>query len=266
MEISDQDISIRKNSDSTLSTEDSNAAKLPEPKLSLTHVYRGNTCQICFAGDVGKNRRRQQFQKISDVESFKNLASRWQEVDHTYRKVYHTVDWTSKDDKYAHKARKNVFFDKRAWERQTRLPSAERPREADHCQQSSSNQERGETEKTSRPIRRSMRKEYEYSSSWTDESKKKCIICNAEKKEKGRTVPVQTIALTLEGFAHIHIENSNEKYVAGVKRILLTLTSKSEEMLEVHIITKKEIYTMNQLTTALNEIRKSSWIKACTKC
>ena len=309
MEISDQDISILENSDSTLSAEDSNAAKLPEPKFSLTHVYRGNTCQICFAGDVRKNRRRQQFQKISDVESFKNLANRWQEVDHTYRNVYHTVDWTSKDDKYAHKACKNVFFDKRSLERQTRLLSAERPREADHCQQSSSNQERGEIENTSRPIRRSMRKEYEYSSSWTDESKKKCIICNAEKKEKGRTVPVQTIALTekaqrtLEEFAHIHIENSNEKYVAGAKRILLTLTSKSlleadvayhkkecyepfrspvwkrgrkeealtiadedksdttyEEMLElikVHIITKKEIYTMNQLTTALNEIRRA---------
>ena len=93
---------------------DSNAAQqLPEPKFSLTYVYRVHACQTCFAGDVRKNRKRQHFETISDVEYFMKVARQWQEVDHIYKNVHHTVEWSDKNIKYAHKTCKSSLFNKR---------------------------------------------------------------------------------------------------------------------------------------------------------
>ena len=97
----------------------------------LLMCTRDKRVRFCFTGDVRKNKKRQKFEKISDVELFKNGASKWQEVDHSYKDVYHTVDWSSKDDKYAHKGCKSEFFDNRSLKRQIRLPTGERPMEID---------------------------------------------------------------------------------------------------------------------------------------
>lgn len=100
--------------------------------------------------------------------------------------------------------------------------------------QPSSNQgEKGKESCSKSQLRRSSRAKYKYESSWKEPEKKKCIICNEDKRVKGRLIEVQTISITdkaqktLEEYANIHMRNNNEKYIDGARRILLTLSSKS---------------------------------------
>ncbi len=82
-------------------------------------------------------------------------------------------------------------------------------------------------------IRRSTRKQLTYTSSWQTAEKMKCIICNDDKRAKGRLLPLQTIRIsdkaesTLREYANLHLEKNNVKYVDGARRILLTLATKS---------------------------------------
>jgi hypothetical protein len=72
-----------------------------------------------------------------------------------------------------------------------------------------------------------------YTSSWQKEEKKRCIICNDDKWEKGRLIPVQTITLTdkaeatLAEYANLHVKDNNAKYIAGANRILIILATTS---------------------------------------
>ena len=61
----------------------------------------------------------------------------------------------------------------------------------------------------------------------------KRIICNEEKRKKGRPIPLTIISVTdkaektLQEFSELHIKNNNQKYLDGARRILLTLATKS---------------------------------------
>ena len=85
-------------------------------------------------------------------------------------------------------------------------------------------------------IRTSTRRKMSYSS--TTESQKRCIICNEEKKEKGRIVALTMIEMrendtkkhkaeeTLLQFANIHVRHKT-KYKAAAERILLVSSTLS---------------------------------------
>ena len=90
-----------------------------------------------------------------------------------------------------------------------------------------------ETTKDVDTLRKSVRQQYKYESSWLDDDEKWCVICNKDIRVKGRLVPPKTISIVdkteprLKEFAEIHIKNNNLKYVEGAKRILVTLSTKS---------------------------------------
>ena len=84
------------------------------------------------------------------------------------------------------------------------------------------------------PLRVSNRKALSFT-----EGKNNCIVCDAVKKERGRVIPTTQITLRdnkdkfhkaeekLKEFAKIHIENNNEEYLHGARRIQLQLSTGS---------------------------------------
>ena len=215
------------------------------------------------------------------------------------------IDWESSSQKWAHKACKGQFLKDIYLAGQQRLETPREAHSADIPAHDDISNEDAEP-------RRSDRIQLSYSSSWSNDLKKRCIICNENKWAKGRLIPVQTISIInkaqekLVEYANIHITNNNEKYRDGAKRILLTLSTKTllaadvgyhkqicyepfrspvwkrnekggfqsassdedgwEEMYQlvnVHIISRQEIYTMSQLTSAFNQIRAEKGLSEC---
>ncbi len=212
-------------------TPSTSGASLHQPTFRSSHVYSGHiTCQICFMTCDKRHLRRNKYEKIVNVERFKQYALRWETVSHAYNTVYKSVNWTDSAQKWAHKACKGCFLKDEFIEYQPPLANipvvsectpAHLPHEVDDTCESTEN------------VRRSMRKKLSYTSSWQADNEKKCIICNENKFAKGRLLPVQTINITdkaeqtLIEYANIHLENQNMKYSDGAKRILLTLSTKS---------------------------------------
>ena len=164
--------------------------------------------------------RRKNFGRIIDINRFKHIAEKWERVDHEYNKVNKLVDWTNNQEQWAHKGCKGKFFKTEFLNNQEPITTV-------------TNATPAETEVETTPennceipdVRKSARKQYKYESSWKEEEKKRCIICNEDKKEKGRLIPLTTISIvdkaeeTLEEYAEIHIKNKNQKYLDGAKRI-----------------------------------------------
>ena len=177
--------------------EHSEPRKLPEPKFSQSHVVRGRLlCQICFKGCEKRYLKREHFQKLQDVQKFKTYAELWELKDHEYNTVNKHVKWTLLDEGneiWAHKQCKGKFFKDNYLSKQTSLPTNE---------ESVSNDIDGEIESSSSSIantpdiRQSSRKKYTYESSWKDKEIMKCIICNEEKRKKGRPLPLTVISVT----------------------------------------------------------------------
>ena len=95
--------------------------------------------------------------------------------------------------------------------------------------QSTSNQSEASVSAEAPPvvIIKSSRKRLSYETDRNDDEKASCIICNEEKKEKGRTVPITVITLqdeetkkhyaeeTLLKYADIHVRHNTSFKVAG---------------------------------------------------
>ena len=80
----------------------------PESKPSAYRV--GVTCEICFVSCLEKNKKRANYENITDVEVFKQYAERWREREHEYNSVFNFVDWKNERQKMAHKSCKGSFF------------------------------------------------------------------------------------------------------------------------------------------------------------
>ena len=92
-------------------SDDQITSSLPPPKFETKPSNRGRIfCQICFTGCLEKHKSRSKFEKITDVNSFKSFAERWRNVEHDYNRVVGLVDWTSGQEKLAHKSCKGTFF------------------------------------------------------------------------------------------------------------------------------------------------------------
>ena len=82
-----------------LMDEHSETRKLPVPKFSQSHVVRGRwICQICFKGCERRYLKRDNFQKIQDIQKFKAYAEKWESKDHEYNTINKHVSWTSLDE------------------------------------------------------------------------------------------------------------------------------------------------------------------------
>ena len=203
----------------------------PEPTFRATHVQPGRkTCHICFTGCEKRNSKRAKFERITDVDKFKNYAVQWQNTSHLYNRVFDQVMWSSVGEHWAHKLCKSQFFrDSHLHANKlspTELTETKPKSPVNACDDSAG-------ELSPETFRRSTRNMLTYTSSWQQEEHKKCIICNEDKWVKGRLVPIQTISVTdksektLIEYANIHLTKKNTKYMDGAQRILLTLSTKS---------------------------------------
>ena len=61
------------------------------------------SCCICFTGSTQKNYKRKNFQKITDVDTFKQKALEWTNYEHKYSAIYENVDWSPNTVLHAHK-------------------------------------------------------------------------------------------------------------------------------------------------------------------
>ena len=263
-------------------------------------VFKGRIlCQICFASTTSKYLSRDHFEKITNFENFKDFAKRWKNYDHEYNKVFDLIDSSNSNEKYAHKSCKGKFLKESFMTAQPKIGLE--PSESETCNLHPEKQNINQADQ-----RKSDRKSLSYTSSSFE---RKCIICNENKYHKGRLLPLCNLSLkehhsenykaekTLIEFAHIHVDNSNEKYIDGTKRVLLTTISKSlfaadvsyhkpcfdsfraphwknkkcndenkpagnriddltllYDLVEHHIVSKHEIYTMSQLCNYYSKI------------
>ena len=166
---------------------------------------------------------RKTWEKISNIEHFKETALCWKNCSYGYKRVHALVDW-EKGEKLAHKACKGTFF------KESFLISKEK--KATTVASVSNNTDENTTieDTTSiHSIRKSSRKLTQYKSSLDDRN---CIICNGIKYERGRKVSSLSMILrkhekenhqaeeTLTKFANIHIQNDT-KYKDAAQRFLL---------------------------------------------
>ena len=57
-------------------------------------VYTGRVLhQICFTGCLKKNVKRERFEKISNIEHFKETALCWKNCRYEYKRVHAIVEW-----------------------------------------------------------------------------------------------------------------------------------------------------------------------------
>jgi hypothetical protein len=172
--------------------------------------------------------KRNKFEKITDWEHFRQYAIRWEEVTHTYNQTLKLVDWSAPAEKWAHKSCKGLFFKDLFLQSQQCIPTP--TPESEPIPSSLVQDDREEFPEGN--IRQSTRKQFTYKSSWQEVEKNKCIICNEDKRAKGRLIPVQTIRITakaeetLKEYATLHLKNRNVKYMEGANMILLTLAAK----------------------------------------
>ena len=207
---------------------------LPEPQFCSLPVYKGRiTCQICFESIQKKHRKgRRKFEKLSNCSNFLSFARKWAETDHKFNNVLKMVDWKFTGEKWAHKTCKGKFFKEHFLVSQNQIFEDNKTCESEKCVVASGTENKCNKNENEQG-RRSDRQKYRYESSWQSDDKKRCIICNEDKKIKGRLVDVQTIAITekaektLKEFAEIHVQSNNQKYIDGARRILLTLSTTS---------------------------------------
>ena len=189
------------------------------------------TCQICFQSSSRKNRKRDNYQSIEKAK-FLKYALEWKKVDHEYNIVHNKVDWNS-DELFGHKNCKGIFF-------KVTFLSAQTPIVINPV---STLEEASETDTLSHQTslddtRKNNRQKLAYSSSRLHKKFLKCIICNEEKREKGRSLPLTLLTFenpetkthkaeeTLIRFSHIHKEKSTV-YKDSAERILLTKATNS---------------------------------------
>ena len=66
-------------------------------------------CIICFSGGTKKNAKRAKLQNMTDVKSYQERALKWTKNEHSYNKIYKTIDWKKSGKFYAHKSCKGFF-------------------------------------------------------------------------------------------------------------------------------------------------------------
>ena len=122
-------------------------------------------------------------QKI-DKEKLKLFASEWEKMDHIYNKVLARINWDTEELFICIRC-SGTFFHKEFRKKQKLLP--EKKVESIPLELTPT------PEIEQRNIRTSTRRKMSYPS--PAESQKRCIICNEEKKEKGRILPLMMIEM-----------------------------------------------------------------------
>ena len=84
----------------------------PEPVLKASPVVEKGriSCAICLTGSTRKNLKQAQFEKIMNIDSFKEKALEWDKYDHEYNSIHKKLDWSSINELFAHKRCKGIFF------------------------------------------------------------------------------------------------------------------------------------------------------------
>ena len=103
------------------------------------------------------------FQKLTDLCRFKEVAEAWKKVDHEYNKINQMVDFA---EKWAHKLCKGKFFKKEFLASQMQFVSTNQLSSEKNQQK---NESVRETTKDVDTLRKCVRQQYKYESSWLDD-------------------------------------------------------------------------------------------------
>ena len=136
---------------------------------------------------------------------------------HTFNTVKSHVSWESLNNTteiWAHEYCKGTSFKTEHLEKQPDVPSTQK----DEGEEASNMV--GNTPQATKVFthRKGARKKYAYTSSWKDKDLMKCVICDEEKRKKGRPLPLTNISLTekaeetLKEYSELYIKNNNAKY------------------------------------------------------
>ena len=167
---------------------------LPSPVFRLLgRDPQKEYCDICNHSWAIKNKKRNNLKTIKK-EVLKALSLRWEKTDVTrFNKIHGTLDWYRTNDFKTCVNCRGTF----AHEAYLAGKEKESKIECVDNTQSTSNHSEGSVSAEALPvvIRKSSRKRLSYETDRNDDEKASCIICNEEKKEKGRTVPITVITL-----------------------------------------------------------------------
>ena len=142
---------------------------------------------------------------------------------HTFNTVKSHVSWESLNNTteiWAHENCKGTSFKTEHLEKQPDVPSTKK----DEGEEASNMV--GNTPQATKVFthRKGARKRYAYTSSWKDKDLMKCVICDEEKRKKGRPLPLTNISLTekaeetLKEYSELYIKNNNAKYIDGANQ------------------------------------------------
>ena len=203
-----------------------------EPLLQTSpFVEKGiKLCIICFSGATKKNAKRAKLQEITDVKSYQARALKWTKYEHSYNKIYKTMDWKKSGEFYTHKSCKGFFGKDSYMLSQTEIPQSSTEVQHPTPPSTQSTDYNDDKEAKQDEFRRSARQKFNYQSS---QEESKCIICVTGKKDKhGNIIPVLTMTFRetqdsehlaekqLKDFSKIHVDNCTKFKEAG-ERILL---------------------------------------------
>ena len=174
---------------------------------------------ICFSGAMKKNAKWANLQKITDINSYQQRALLWTKYEHSYSKVYKTVDWGKRREFYVHKSCKSLFCKDTYMNSQLEKSEESKVQDsASWCTHTVNNSD--DKYDQHNQTRRGTRQKFTYQS-FREESK--WIICAAVKKDAhGKVDPVQTMTFRetddslhldekqLKEFAQIHVENGTK--------------------------------------------------------
>ena len=86
-------------------------------------------CQICFKSCEKRFLKRDNIQKITNIQQFGNYAEKWEKKKHTFNTVKIHVSWESLNNTteiWAHKSCKGTFFKTEYLEKQPDVPSTQK--------------------------------------------------------------------------------------------------------------------------------------------
>ncbi len=233
--------------------EASDENNFPQPVFKTRKLtYSGRvTCSICFESCLKRNAKRCGFQEISNRESFRHFAEKWAKYDHVYNKVYSNVDWSSTKELNCHKSCRGKFMKESLMILQKEIEQVPMQVDQPGEDQTPGSSDKMEIDVPEMTVRRSSRKSCSYVST-KDDKEKVCIICNEQKRSKGRLVPVIDITYkksadgihlaekSLLEFSKLHLKYESETYKIAANRILLACTIKS--LFEADVVYHKDCY------------------------
>ena len=195
-----------------------------------------------------------------DIEKFCNYTNRWEKKNHKFNTVKNQVSWElikNDADVWAHKQCKETFFKNDYLHKQINTTSNENEKsETIHSEITRLKQPKFQLNF------KVPEKGMDTCHHWKNKDLMKCIICDGQKRKKGRPLPLvntswtEKAEKTLLEYSELHVKNNNAKYIDGANQILLVLNTKS--LLATEVAYHSSCYEAFWCTVWKNQLHKTS--------